>query len=173
MRFEDRSRGGSVPRELVPAVELGVRGALGRGVIAGYPVVDVEVQLVDGDFHPYDSKPAAFEVAASIAFRKAAEAADPRVLEPIMSVEVTTPEELLGAVLADVHGRRGEVVDQAVRGDERVVTALVPLRALFGQVSDLRSRTQGRAFATMRLSHLARAPVAVEAALRERCRQSA
>jgi elongation factor G len=172
-RFEDHSRGGSVPREFVPAVELGVRDALTRGVIAGYPVVDVEVHLVDGDFHAYDSKPAAFEVAASMAFRKAAEAADPRVLEPIMSVEVTAPEELLGAVLGDLHARRGEVVDQAVLGGERRVTALVPLRALFGHVSDLRSRTQGRAFATMRLSHLARAPAAVEAGLRERFRKSA
>jgi elongation factor G len=95
------------------------------------------------------------------------------VLEPIMSVEVTAPEELLGAVLGDLHARRGEVVDQALVGGERRVTALVPLRALFGHVSDLRSRTQGRAFATMRLSHLARAPAAVEAGLRERFRQSA
>ncbi len=165
--FEDHSRGGSIPREFLPAIEHGVQGALGRGVVAGYPVVDVEVRLLDGSFHAVDSRPAAFEVAASIAFRKAAEAADPRLLEPIMRVEVTTPEEFFGEVLADLHGRRGEVEEVVQRGGERVVTALVPLRALFGHAGDLRSRTQGRAFATMRLAHHARVPAAVEASLRE------
>ena len=164
--FEDRSRGGCIPREFVPAIEQGIRGALERGVIAGYPMIDVEARLLDGSFHAVDSRPAAFEVAASIAFRRAAEAAEPHVLEPIMRVELSAPEELFGALLADLHGRRGEVLDVVQRGPERIVTALVPLRALFGQTGDLRSRTQGRASATMRLSHHARAPAAVEASLR-------
>ncbi|APR85638.1 Translation elongation factor G [Minicystis rosea] len=156
--FEDRSRGGVIPREFVPAIEAGVRGATSRGVLAGYPVVDVEVRLLDGSFHAVDSRPAAFEVAAAMAFRKAAEAADPCVLEPIMEVEAITPEEVLGAVLADIHGRRGEVRAVTQRGNARVVSALVPLRTAFGQVADLRGRTQGRASATMRLSHYARLP---------------
>jgi elongation factor G len=164
--FEDRSRGGSIPREFIPAIEQGVQGALGRGVVAGYPVVDVEVRLLDGGFHAVDSRPAAFEVAASIAFRKAAEMADPRLLEPIMRVEITTPEESFGEVLADLHGRRGEVLEVVQRGGDRVVTALVPLRALFGHTGDLRSRTQGRASASMRLAHHARVPAVVEASLR-------
>jgi elongation factor G len=164
--FEDRSRGGSIPREFLPAIEHGVQGALGRGVIAGYPVVDVEVRLLDGGFHAVDSRPAAFEVAASIAFRKAAEAADPRLLEPIMKVEITAPEEFFGEVLADLHGRRGEVLEVVSLGGDRIVTALVPLRALFGHTGDLRSRTQGRASASMRLAHHARVPAAVEEGLR-------
>jgi elongation factor G len=164
--FEDRSRGGSIPREFLPAIEQGVQGALGRGVVAGYPVVDVEVRLLDGGFHAVDSRPAAFEVAASMAFRKAAEMADPRLLEPIMKVEITAPEEHFGEVLADLHGRRGEVLSVIQLGGDRIVTALVPLRALFGHTGDLRSRTQGRASASMRLAHHARVPAAVEAGLR-------
>jgi elongation factor G len=156
--FADRSRAGAVPRELVPAVEAGARAALSRGVLAGYPMVDVEVHLVDGLYHPVDSRPSAFEVAASMALRKAAEAAEPRLLEPIMAVEIVAPEEALGEVIADVLGRRGEVRGIDVRGRARVVSALVPLRATFGQVGDLRSRTQGRATATTRLSHYAEAP---------------
>ncbi|MFT3767529.1 MAG: elongation factor G [Minicystis sp.] len=156
--FVDRSRGGVIPREFVPAIEAGVRGATSRGVLAGYPVVDVEVRLIDGSFHPVDSRGPAFEVAAAMAFRKAAEAADPCLLEPIMAVEASAPEELLGQVLADIHGRRGEVRAVTSRGNARVVSALVPLRAAFGQIGDLRGRTQGRATATMRLSHYARLP---------------
>src|SRR6185312_15147979 len=106
------------------------------------------------------------EVAASIAFRTAAEGADPRLLEPIMRVDVTAPEEFLGEVLADLHGRRGEVLEVVQSSGGRVVTALVPLRALFGHTGDLRSRTQGRAFATMRLVQHARVPAAIEANIR-------
>jgi elongation factor G len=164
--FSDRARGGVIPRELVPAIEHGVRGAMSRGVVAGYPMVDVEVELLDGSTHPVDSRPPAFEVAASMAFKLAAEAAEAHVLEPIMEVEVTVPAEFLGEALGDVHARRGEVRAVVERGGARVVTALVPLRALFGHVGDLRGKTQGRASATMRLSGYARVPAAVEQELR-------
>ncbi len=165
LSFADCQRGGAVPREFVPVVEQGVRFAMSRGIVAGYPMVDVEVELLDGTTHPVDSRPAAFEVAASRAFKLAAEAAEAHVLEPIMEIEVTVPAELLGEVLGDVHARRGEVKAVEERGGARVVTALVPLRVLFGHVGDLRGKTQGRASATMRLSRYARVPAAVEQAL--------
>ena len=163
--FTDRVRGGVIPREFVPAVEHGVRGAMSRGVAFGYPMVDVEVELLDGSAHPVDSRAAAFEVAASMAFKLAAQAAEAHLLEPIMEVEVTVPAEFLGEVLGDVHARRGEVKGVAERGGARVVTALVPLRVLFGHVGDLRGKTQGRASATMRLSGYARVPAAIAQAL--------
>jgi elongation factor G len=153
--FVDRTRAGAIPRQLVPAVEQGIRGAMSRGVVHGYPVVDVEVELLDAGTHPVDSRAPAFEVAASMAFRRAAESAGACLLEPIMEVEVTAPADYLGEVLGDIHARRGEVKAVAERGRDRVVTALVPLRVLFGQVGDLRGRTQGRASATMRPSHYA------------------
>jgi elongation factor G len=162
--FTDESTGGCVPKEYVPAVEQGIRGAMSRGVIAGHPMVDVAVRLVGGGFHPVDSKAIAFEVAASIAFRHAAEAAEPYVLEPIMAVEITAPEEYLGEVLADVQARRGVVQALGSRGGARVVSALVPLRALFGHTGDLRSKTRGRASASMTLACYARAPEGVAAA---------
>jgi elongation factor G len=163
--FTDRTRGGVIPRELVPAVEQGIRGAMSRGIVAGYPMVDVEVELLGGSAHSVDSRAPAFEVAASMAFKLAAQAAEPHLLEPIMEVEVTVPPEFLGEVLADVHSRRGEVRAVAERGAVRVVTALVPLRSLFRHVADLRGRTQGRASATMRLSGHARVPSVVEQTL--------
>jgi elongation factor G len=164
--FADRTRGGVIPAALVPAVERGVRGAMSRGIVAGYPVVDVEVDLLDGSAHAVDSHAPGFEVAASMAFQRAAEAADAHVLEPIMEVEVTVPAALLGEVLGDVHVRRGEVKAVTERGGDRLVTALVPLRALFGYIGDLRGKTQGRASATMRLSGYARVPATVEQGLR-------
>jgi elongation factor G len=163
--FTNETGPGEVPKELVPAVEQGVRGAMSRGVVSGHPMVDVGVRLVGGSFHPFDSKGPAFEVAASMAFRKAAEAADPHLLEPIMRVEVVTPEEHLGAVLADLQTRGGSVEDLGARAGACVVTALVPLRALFGHAGDLRSKTRGRAAATMALAHYARAPEGVAARL--------
>ena len=164
--FTDRTRGGAIPKQFVPAVEQGIRGAMSRGVLAGYPVVDVEVELLDAGTHPVDSKAPAFEVAASMAFRRAAESAGITLLEPVMEVEVTAPAEYLGEVLGDVHARRGEVKAVTERGRDKVVTALVPLRALFGHVGDLRGRTQGRASATMRPSHYAPAAPAALSALR-------
>jgi elongation factor G len=170
LSFSDESPAGAVPRELVPAVEQGIRGAMSRGVVAGHPVVDVVVRLVGGSFHAVDSRAPAFETAASMAFRKAAEAADPYLIEPLMRVEVMTPEEHLGDVISDVQSRRGAVEAIASRSGTRVVTALVPLRTLFGHVSDLRSRTRGRASATMVLASYARAPDEVRQGLAGRPR---
>lgn len=164
--FTDRTRGGAIPKVFVPAVEQGIRGAMSRGILAGYPVVDVEVELLDGGTHPVDSKAPAFEVAASMAFQRAAESAGLCLLEPVMTVEVTAPAEYLGEVLGDISSRRGEVESVTERGRDRVVTALVPLRALFGHVGDLRNRTAGRASATMRPSHYAKAAPAAWSALR-------
>jgi elongation factor G len=163
--FTDRTRGGAIPKAFVSAVEQGVRGAMSRGILAGFPVVDVEVELIDGATHPVDSKAPAFEVAASMAFRRAASEAGVRLLEPVMDVEVTAPAEYLGDVLGDIHARRGEVKSVAERGRDKVVHALVPLRALFGHIGDLRGRTQGRASATMRPSHYAPAAPAALSAL--------
>src|SRR5262249_25074074 len=140
-----------------------IRGAMSRGVVAGYPMVDVAVRLTGGSFHPVDSKGPAFEVAASMAFRKAAEAADSHLLEPIMRVEVALPDEHLGAVLADLQTRGGGGEAVGTRAGARVVSARVPLRPLFGHVGDLRSKTRGRASATMTLAHHARVPASVTA----------
>jgi elongation factor G len=166
--FTDASTGGAVPRELVPAVEQGVRGAMSRGVLLGYPLVDVEVRLTGGSFHPVDSKAIAFEAAGAIAFREAVAEAEPHVLEPIMEVEITTPEEHLGDVIGDAQRRRGTVEALGARGSARVVTALVPLAELFGHTGDLRSRTRGRASASMKLAHYARVPDEVRARIEAR-----
>jgi elongation factor G len=165
LTFIDRTRGGAIPRQFVPAVEQGVRGAMSRGILAGHPMVDIEVELLDGAAHPVDSRAPAFEVAASMAFQRAAKEAGVRLLEPIMDVEVTAPAEYLGEVLGDIHARRGEVKAVTERGRDKIVHALVPLRALFGHVGDLRGRTQGRASATMRPSHYAPAAQAAMSAM--------
>jgi elongation factor G len=165
--FTDESPPGAVPKEFLPSIEQGIRGAMSRGSRMGYPMVDVAVRLTGGRFHPVDSSGMAFEVAASMAFRKAAEAAEPYLLEPVMAVEVVAPEEYVGEVIADLQARRGEVRGLASRAGARVVTALVPLRALFGHVSDLRSKTRGRASASMELSHHDRVPESVCAGIAE------
>jgi elongation factor G len=161
--FEDATRGGVVPREFVPAIEKGVRGAMERGVLAGYPIVDVSARLVDGAFHTKDSSPAAFEMAGSLAFQEAAAAAGGVLLEPLMRVELITPDASLGAALGDLSARRGQVCATSRRGDAHVVDALVPLAALFGYVSDLRNLSRGRATATMTLERYEPAPQAVAA----------
>jgi elongation factor G len=161
----DESVAGTLPKVFLPAIEQGIRGAMSRGIVSGHPMVDVAVRLVGGSHHAVDAKAQAYEVAASMAFQKAAEAAGAHVIEPIMRVEVVTPEELLGEVISDVQSRRGSVESLAWRSGARVVTALIPLRALFGHVGDLRSRTRGRASASMSLAHYARAPEGVQGAL--------
>ncbi|WP_257448687.1 elongation factor G [Archangium lipolyticum] len=150
--FVDDTHGGVIPKELVPAIEKGVAGAMQRGVLAGYPVVDVEVHLVDGSTHVRDSTPQAFTMAGSLAFQEAARRAGMVLLEPVMDVEVTTPEEFLGDVLGDLSARRGRVRGMEGGGTVRRVSALVPMAHLFGYVTSLRGRTQGRATATLRLA---------------------
>lgn len=160
-RFENRTVGGVVPREYVPAVEKGVSEALDRGFLAGYPVVGVRVVLVDGSYHPVDSSEIAFKIAASQALRDAAERAGIRILEPVMAVEVVVPEEFLGDVIADLNARRGKILEMDQRGGARLVRAAVPLAEMFGYATTLRSRTQGRATFTMQFSHYQEAPAKV------------
>jgi len=156
--FEDRIVGGAIPREFIPAVEKGVREALETGVLAGYPMVDVRVRLVDGSYHEVDSSELAFKIAGSIAVKEACRKARPVLLEPIMDVEVVTPEEYLGAVVGDLNSRRGRIVAIEARGGSQVIRALVPLAQMFGYVTDLRSMTQGRATSTMQFARYEEVP---------------
>lgn len=157
-RFENCIVGGAVPKEYVPSVEAGVREAMDRGVLAGYPVVDVEVKLVDGSFHEVDSSDLAFRIAASVAFQEAARKAGVILLEPIMRVEVVAPEEYLGEVLADLSGRRGEIQGMDLRSGSRVIQVRVPLSDMFGYATALRSATQGRATFTMQFGEYSPMP---------------
>ncbi|MFN3284909.1 MAG: elongation factor G, partial [bacterium] len=159
--FVDRITGGVIPREFIRPVEDGVREAMESGVLAGYPVVDVRVTLVDGSYHEVDSSELAFKIAGSLAFKDAARKAKPVLLEPVMRVEVTTPEAYMGDVLADLNARRGRIQAMEQRQGLRVITALVPLAEMFGYATDLRSRTQGRAVYTMEFSHYEEVPAAV------------
>ncbi|MBC7104349.1 MAG: elongation factor G [Firmicutes bacterium] len=156
--FENRIVGGVVPREFVPAVEAGVREAMETGILAGYPVVDVKVALVDGSYHEVDSSEMAFKMAGAMAFRQACQRGQPVLLEPVMKVEVVVQEQYLGEVLADLSSRRGRIEDTEIRGTMRVVNALVPLAEMFGYATALRSQTQGRGTYTMQFSHYAEVP---------------
>ncbi|MCL4434699.1 MAG: elongation factor G [Actinobacteria bacterium] len=151
-QFVDKITGGTIPKEYIPAVDAGIQDALTSGVLAGYPMVDMRVILVDGSYHEVDSSELAFKIAGSMAFKAAVRKADPVLLEPIMEVEVVTPEENLGDVLGDLSSRRGRVEGMDQRGSSQVVRAQVPLASMFGYATDLRSRTQGRASYTMQFS---------------------
>jgi elongation factor G len=147
--FADEIHGGRIPREYIQPTNQGIQSALDNGVLAGYPTVDVKARLVDGQYHDVDSSEMAFKIAGQMAFRKAAEAAKPVLLEPIMAVEVVTPEEYMGDVMGDLSSRRGRIEGMEARGSTQVVRAQVPLSEMFGYSTDLRSRTQGRATYTM------------------------
>ena len=151
--FDDRVKGGAVPREYIPAVERGVRDALHSGVVAGYPVVDVKVALLDGSYHDVDSSEIAFRIAGSLALKEGLRRADPVLLEPIMDVEVVTPHEYMGDLIGDLSARRGKVGGMTDRGDAQVIGASVPLGEMFGYSTRLRSLSQGRAVFTMQFSH--------------------
>ncbi|MBT5357834.1 MAG: elongation factor G [Rhodospirillaceae bacterium] len=159
--FENKVFGGSVPREFIPGVEKGIRQALEAGSIAGFPVIDFQATLTDGASHDVDSSVMAFEIAARAAFREALEKGSPRLLEPVMSVEVVTPEEYMGDIIGDLNSRRGQVGSMDARGNARVVTAMVPLANMFGYVNTLRSMSQGRATFTMVFNHYEQVPQAV------------
>ncbi len=156
--FVNAIKGGAIPKEYIPAVQKGVEGATKDGVLAGYPVQDVRVTLYDGKYHEVDSSEMAFEFAASIGFKEGARKADPYILEPIMSVEVTTPEEYMGAVMGDLNSRRGRIEGMTERAGAQVVSAKVPLSEMFGYSTDLRSMTQGRASYSMEFSHYEEVP---------------
>jgi elongation factor G len=157
-QFEDAIKGGTVPREYIPAVEKGVREAMDTGVLAGYPMVDIKVALIDGSYHEVDSSEIAFKIAASMAFKDACRQASPVLLEPIMQVEVVTPDEFMGDVIGNLNARRGKVQGMESRSGAQVITAKVPLKEMFGYATDLRSMTQGRATYTMQFSHYEAAP---------------
>ncbi len=159
--FVNRIVGGVVPKEYVPAVEKGVREAAETGVVAGYPVVDTIVTLLDGSYHEVDSSELAFKIAGSMAFKEACQIADPVLLEPVMGVEVVTPEEFLGDVIGDLSSRRGRIQKIEARGNTQVIASLVPLSEMFGYATDLRSKTQGRATYTMQFDHYEPAPISV------------
>src|SRR4051812_39736120 len=159
--FENDVVGGAVPKEFVPGVEKGIESVLGSGVLAGFPVVDLKVTLIDGKYHEVDSSALAFEIAARMALREALKKGGPVLLEPIMKVEVVTPEDYTGSVIGDLNSRRGQIQGQDMRGNANVVTAMVPLNNMFGYVSNLRSMSQGRATFTMQFDHYAEVPRAV------------
>jgi elongation factor G len=147
--FVDKITGGRVPREYIPSVDAGIEEALDQGILAGYPMVDVRATLVDGSYHDVDSSEMAFRIAGSLAVQEAAKRAGVKLLEPVMEVEVVTPEEYMGDVIGDLSSRRGKIDEMGQRGSARVVTAQVPLAEMFGYATDVRSRTQGRATHTM------------------------
>ncbi|OGQ17508.1 MAG: translation elongation factor G [Deltaproteobacteria bacterium RBG_16_71_12] len=151
--FDSKVVGGTVPKEFIPAVEKGVEGALLRGIRAGYPVVDVKVELFDGSYHDVDSNANAFEIAGSMAFKDGCKQAGPIILEPLMKVEVVTPEDWMGDVIGDLNSRRGQVQGMEDRAGMKVITAVVPLAEMFGYANAIRSRTQGRASYTMEFGH--------------------
>ncbi len=167
--FENKIVGGAIPREFIPAVEAGVREAADSGVLAGYPVVDVKVTLLDGSFHEVDSSEMAFKIAGSIAFKEAVQRAKPVILEPYMELEVTTPDAYVGDVIGDLNSRRAriEMIEPGIGGTQ-VVRALVPLAEMFGYATTLRSLTQGRATYTMHPSHYEEAPAQVAQGIIER-----
>jgi elongation factor G len=156
--FENKVTGGRIPREYIPSVDAGCQEAAEFGVLAGFPMVDVKVTLIDGAYHEVDSSELAFKIAGSMAFKKAAALANPVLLEPVMSVEVTTPEQYMGDVIGDLNSRRGQIQAMEERSAARVVKALVPLSEMFGYVGDLRSKTQGRANYSMQFDSYAEVP---------------
>src|SRR4249919_1489801 len=159
--FLDKIVGGKVPREYIGPVDLGIQEAMESGILAGYPVVDVRVYLVDGSYHDVDSSEIAFKVAGSMAFKTAMQRAKPKLLEPVMAVEVVTPEEYLGDVMGDLNSRRGHIEGLEPRGNAQVITARVPLATMFGYATDLRSTTQGRATFTMQFDRYEEVPQSI------------
>jgi len=159
--FENEVVGGAVPKEFIPAVEKGLEGQLSSGVLASFPVVDLKVSLVDGDSHDVDSSSMAFEIAARAAMREALQKGGSVLLEPIMKVEVVTPEDYTGSVIGDLNSRRGQIQGQDMRGNANVISAMVPLANMFSYVNNLRSMSQGRATFTMQFDHYAEVPKGV------------
>jgi elongation factor G len=161
--FESKIVGGSVPKEYIPGVEKGLESVLGAGILAGFPVVDLKVELVDGAYHEVDSSALAFEIASRAALREALQKGGSVLLEPVMKVEVVTPEDYTGSVIGDLNSRRGQIQGQDMRGNAVVINAMVPLANMFGYVNTLRSMSQGRATFTMQFDHYEQVPSNVAA----------
>ena len=168
IKFVNKIVGGTIPKEYIPAIEKGVREAAENGVLAGYPVLGVEVEVYDGSFHEVDSSEMAFKIAASMAFKDAVSNASPVLLEPIMKLEVTVPEEFMGEVIGDLSSRRGKIMGMEMRGNMHVIKAEVPLAEMFGYATDLRSNTQGRGTFTMEFSHYEVVPTAIASGILEK-----
>jgi elongation factor G len=166
--FENKIVGGVIPREYIPSVDKGIRDAFDNGVVAGYPVVDVRVELVDGSYHEVDSSEVAFQIAGSMAAKEGLKRADPVLLEPIMDVEVVVPEEFMGDVMGDLSSRRGQIQGMDTRGGGQVIRAMVPLSEMFGYATTVRSKTQGRATFTMQFDHYAEVPKSIAQEIAER-----
>ena len=162
-QFESRIMGGSIPREYIPAVDQGIQEAMTTGILAGYPMVDVKVELVDGTYHDVDSSELAFKIAGSLALKEGARKAQPVLLEPMSAVEVVTPADFMGDVMGDLSSRRGHIEGMEQRGNAHVITATVPLSTMFGYATDLRSMSQGRATYTMQFKHYAEVPAGIAA----------
>jgi elongation factor G len=156
--FVNAVTGGRIPREYIPSVDAGIQDAMGSGVVAGYPIVGIKATLVDGAYHEVDSSEMAFKIAGTMALKEAVRLASPALLEPIMDVEVRTPEEYMGDVIGDVNSRRGQIQSMDDATGVKVIRALVPLSEMFGYIGDLRSRTQGRAVYSMQFSNYAEVP---------------
>jgi elongation factor G len=156
--FIDKVVGGAIPREFIAPIENGVKEAMETGVLAGYEMVDLAVTVIDGSYHDVDSSEMAFKIAGSIAFKEACRKASPKLLEPIMKVEVVVPEDYMGPVIADLNARRGQMQGRESRGGTEIINVLVPLSEMFGYATDIRSKTQGRGSFTMHFSHYQQAP---------------
>ena len=163
--FVNKITGGAIPKEFIPCVDQGIQGAMLSGVLAGYQVVDVKATLLDGSFHEVDSSELAFKICGSMAFKEASQKADPTLLEPIMKVVVTTPEDFMGDVMGDINSRRGQISGSDIRNGTATIEANVPLSTMFGYATDLRSKTQGRATYVMEPSHFVELPKSLQAAL--------
>jgi elongation factor G len=162
-KFENAIIGGIIPKEFIPSIEKGIKDAAQRGVLAGYQLIDVSVKLFDGSYHEVDSSGPAFEVAGSMAFQDGAKRAGLTLLEPVMAVEVVTPDTNMGDVIGDLNARRGKIVGMSQRGkNTQVITAEVPLATMFGYATDLRSKTQGRAVYSMQFAKYEAVPTAVQ-----------
>ena len=161
--FENAIVGGVVPREYIPAVEAGLKDAMENGVLAGFPLVDIKAKLYDGSYHDVDSSETAFKVAASMALKAAAKKADPTILEPMMAVEITVPEEYLGDVMGHVNSRRGRIEGTTSRANAQIIKSFIPLSEMFGYATTLRSSTQGRGTFTMQFDHYEDVPKSIAA----------
>ena len=163
--FVDEVRGGAIPREFLPAIQKGIVETMSRGIISGNPLVDIRVTCFDGSYHEVDSSEIAFKMAGSFGLQEAVKKASPVILEPIMSVEVTMPEDYMGQIVGDLNARRGQIQEMTDRGSSKVVRAQVPLSEMFSYTTSLRSMSQGRAASSMEFSHYAECPKNVEAAI--------
>ncbi len=159
--FEDKIVGGAIPREYIPAVDAGIKDAMNNGVLAGHPVIDVKVRLIDGSYHDVDSSEMAFKIAGSMAFKEGCRKANPQIMEPVMRVDVVVPEDYMGDVMGDINSRRGKIEGMEPRNNMQVIRGFVPLSEMFGYATVLRSRTQGRGTFTMQFSHYDRLPKSI------------